>query len=83
MSASCKKKDALLQKHYDHMGQRQETSLARPGDTRWWSHHRTLIRIHQIWDSVILLLDSISHGGIDVEERGLTSGYMINIYGNL
>jgi hypothetical protein len=92
VSASCKKKDALLQKHHDHMvsllengeilpgrGQHQETSLARPGDTRWGSHHRTLIRIHQMWDSVISVLDSISHDGTDAEERGLASGYMINM----
>jgi hypothetical protein len=60
-------------------GQHQETSLARPGDTRWGSHHKTLIRIHQMWDSVISVLDSISHDGTDSEERGLASGYMINM----
>jgi hypothetical protein len=92
VSASFKKKDALLQKHHDHMvaqlesgdilpgrGQHQETSLARPGDTRWGSHHRTLIRIHLMWDSVIAVLYSISHDGTDSEERGLASGYMINM----
>ena len=60
-------------------GQHQETSLARPGDTRWGSNHRTLIWIHQMWDSVISVLDSISHDGTDAEERGLASGYMINM----
>ena len=92
MSASCKKKDALLQKHHDHLvsqlengeissgrGQHQETTLARPGATRWGSHHRTLIRIHQMWDSVIEVLFGISHDGTDAEERGLASGYMINM----
>ena len=58
-------------------GQHQETSLARPGDTRWGSHHKTLVRILQMWDSVISVLDSISHDGTDAEERGLASGYMI------
>jgi hypothetical protein len=90
VSGSCKKKDALLQKHHDHMvsllengeilpgrGQHQETSLARPGDTRWGSHHKTLIWIHQMWDSVILVLGSISHDGSDSEETGLALGYMI------
>jgi hypothetical protein len=60
-------------------GQHQETSLARPGDTHWGSHHKTLIRIHQMWDSVISVLDSITHGGTNSEERGLASGYMINM----
>ena len=92
MSASCKKKDALLQKHHDRLvtllengeissgrGQHQETSLVRPGDTRWGSHHRTLIRIHQMWDSVIGVLHSISLDVGDAEDRGLASGYMVNM----
>ena len=57
-------------------GQHQETSLARPADTRWGSHHRTLIRMHQMWDSVIGVLHGISLDGGDAEERGLASGYM-------
>ena len=90
MSASCKKKDALLQLHHDRLvaqlesgeissgrGQNQETSLARPGDTRWGSHHRTLIRIQQMWDSIVEVLESVSHDGTDAEEKGLASGYMI------
>uniref|UniRef100_A0ACD5Y9N1 Uncharacterized protein n=1 Tax=Avena sativa TaxID=4498 RepID=A0ACD5Y9N1_AVESA len=92
VSASCKKKDALLQKHHDHLvsmlkngeilpgrGQHQETSLSKLGDTRWVSYHRTLIWIHQIWDSVIEVLNSITHDGTDLEGRGLASGYMINM----
>jgi hypothetical protein len=48
VSASCKRKDQLLQGHHDKIveeldsgaifprrGKNQETSLARPGDTRW------------------------------------------------
>ena len=80
----------MLQLHHDRLvaqlesgeissgrGQNQETSLVRPGDTRWGSHHRTLIRIQQMWDSVIEVLSSISHDGTDAEEKGLASGYMI------
>ena len=90
MSASCRKNDALLQLQHDRLvaqlesgeissgrGQNQETSLARPGDTRWGSHHRTLIRIQQMWDSIVEVLESVSHDGTDAEERGLASGYMI------
>jgi hypothetical protein len=32
-----------------------------------------------MWDSVIEVMHSISHDGIDAEERGLASGYMINM----
>ncbi|KAI5672800.1 hypothetical protein M9H77_13164 [Catharanthus roseus] len=47
VGASCKRKDALLQKYHDHLVKRlengeivtrnskKETSLASPGDTRW------------------------------------------------
>jgi hypothetical protein len=60
-------------------GQHQETSLTRLGDTCWGSHHRILIQIHLTWDSVISMLDSISHDDTDADERCLTSGYMFNM----
>ena len=34
----------------------QETSLVRPGDTRWGSHYTTLSRIESMWDAVIEVL---------------------------
>ena len=57
-------------------GKHQETTLARPGDTRWGSHHRTLIRLYQMWDSVIQVLHAISHDGEDADDRGKASGLM-------
>ena len=55
-SASCKRRDALVESHHNNIlrqldsleiesstGKHQQTSLARPGDTRWGSHHITLI----------------------------------------
>ena len=57
-SSSCRRKDLLLDKHRRNLlaklesgemstgrGKHQETSLARPGDTRWGSHYKTLLRI--------------------------------------
>jgi hypothetical protein len=44
-------------------GLNQETSLARPGDTRWGSHHTCLIRLHQMWDSVIEMLQIVHEDG--------------------
>jgi hypothetical protein len=82
----------LLQKHHDKLvaqlengdivsgsGQHQETSLARPGDTRWGSHHRTLIHLHQMWDSVVEVLGCIVEDGTDTDDRGVASGYLINM----
>jgi len=71
-SASCKRKDLLLDNHRTQLlgrlesgeissgrGQHQETSLARPGDTRWGSHYKTLLRIKTMWDSIIEVLSVI------------------------
>lgn len=71
-SASCKRRDALIESYHQNIldrlengqactgrGLNQETILARPGDTRWGSHHTTLIRLSQMWDSVIEVLRMI------------------------
>jgi hypothetical protein len=67
--SSCKRKDMLLDKQKEVLlakieggevptgrGKNQETSLVRPGDTRWGSHYRTLSRIESMWDAVIEVL---------------------------
>jgi hypothetical protein len=41
-------------------GKNQQTSLARPGDTRWGSHYTTLARIESMWEAAIEVL-SIVH----------------------
>ena len=71
-SASCKRKDLLLNRHRLNLlsklergeissgrGKQQETSLSRPGDTRWGSHYKTLLRIESMWDSVIEVLEIV------------------------
>jgi hypothetical protein len=71
-SASCKRKDVLLENHRKILldklesgeissgrGQHQETSLARPRDTRWCSHYKTLLRIETLWDPIIEVLSVI------------------------
>jgi hypothetical protein len=58
VGASSKRKDQLLQDHHDKLveqletgeifpgrGKNQATSLARPGDTSWGTHHKTLVRL--------------------------------------
>ena len=44
-------------------GLNQETILARPWDTRWGSHHVTLVRLSQMWDSVIKVLQIVHEDG--------------------
>jgi hypothetical protein len=59
--ASCKRKDLLLDNHQLNLfaklesgqinsekGKQQETSLVRPGDTRWGSHYKSLLRIESM-----------------------------------
>ncbi|XP_040256151.1 uncharacterized protein [Aegilops tauschii subsp. strangulata] len=68
-TSSCKRKDKLLDKQKQVLldkirggemptgrGKNQETSLVRPGDTRWGSHYTTLSRIESMWDAVIEVL---------------------------
>ena len=87
VSASCKRKDQLLQSHHDKLveqldsgtifsgrGKNQEISLARPGDTRWGTHHKTLARLMIMWSSVLEVLENISEDGTDGEKKTTASG---------
>jgi hypothetical protein len=85
ITTSCKRMDTLREKHRENTlrlletgeastgrGLNQETSLARPGDTRWGSHHTCLIRLHQMWDSVIEMLQIVHEDGrVPTQAAGL------------
>ncbi|CAH9118732.1 unnamed protein product [Cuscuta europaea] len=86
VGASCKRKDDLLQKHYEDLvariergevstgkGKNQEKSLARPGDTRWGSHYKTIIRVVDMWDAVIEVLEAIFDDGVDLKSKSTSS----------
>ncbi|CAN6195945.1 unnamed protein product [Urochloa humidicola] len=75
--ASCMRKDALLAKHHDVMLEKvdngtiltekclnQESSLARPGDTRWGSHLKTLLRILVMWEAIIDVLEIVKKDSV-------------------
>jgi hypothetical protein len=75
-SSSCKKMEVLLEESHKELldrlergetstgrGLNQPTNLARPGDTRWGSHHRTLIRLDGMWASVITVLSIVDANG--------------------
>lgn len=87
VGASCKRKDALRQKQHDHLveslekgesssgkGKHQEKTLTRPGDTRWGSHYKTIIRLLSLWNSVIEVLANINDDGSERKNRGTAVG---------
>jgi hypothetical protein len=72
---SCKRMDVLLDKHHKILvdklnhgeisfgrGQKQETTLARPRDTRWGSHYKTSLCIETLWESIIEVLGIVNQG---------------------
>ena len=77
VGASCMRKDVLLAKHHDVLlqkvengeistgrGLNQESSLARPGDTRWGSHLKTLLRIFQMWEAILEVLEIVKQDSV-------------------
>ena len=45
-------------------GLNQERSLVRPGDTRWGSHLKTLLRILVMWEAIIDVLEIVKKDSI-------------------
>ncbi|XP_039688060.1 zinc finger MYM-type protein 1-like [Medicago truncatula] len=75
-SASCKRRDALMEtQHKDILkklesgeistgrGLNQSSTLARAGNTRWGSHHTTLLRLDQMRSSVLVVLSMVHEDG--------------------
>ncbi|XP_039130910.1 zinc finger MYM-type protein 1-like [Dioscorea cayenensis subsp. rotundata] len=84
--ASCKRKDQLRQHHHDRLveqlekeeivsgrGKNQESSLARPGDTRWGSHYTTILRLISMWTSVLEVLQNVHDDGASNDNRGIAA----------
>ncbi|XP_042029988.1 uncharacterized protein LOC121776904 [Salvia splendens] len=87
--SSCKRADKLRQIEYERMvekiekgeitsgkGLNQETSLLRPGDTRWGSHYLTLIRLASMWPSIVIVLETVFEDGVDQETSGKSKGLL-------
>ncbi|XP_065876224.1 uncharacterized protein [Euphorbia lathyris] len=83
VGASCKRKDSLLKLHHEKVVNKiqnheistgkcknQEINLARPKDTRWGSHYKTLVRLFDMWDSIEEVLRNIHVDGYDGKNRG-------------
>lgn len=88
VNASCKRHDQLAQEHHDNLvhslemgeifsgrGKNQATNLARPGNTRWGSHHKILCRLHYMWKAVLEVLENICQNGSS-SQRTTASGLL-------
>jgi hypothetical protein len=79
--------DELRQRQHENMVERlenddistgrglnQETSLARPGATRWGSHYKTIVRLLSMWSSVVEVLQNIYEDGQESKSKGIVVG---------
>ncbi|KAL6517883.1 hypothetical protein OROMI_033584 [Orobanche minor] len=84
VGVSCKRMDELRETQHKNIverlekggtctgrGKNQETSLARPGATRWGSHYKTILRLLAMWSSVIEVLHNIYEDGHDSKSKGI------------
>ncbi|KAL6520369.1 hypothetical protein OROMI_032549 [Orobanche minor] len=87
IGVSCKRMDELRETQHKNIverlekggtctgrGKNQETSLARPGATRWGSHYKTILRLLAMWSSVIEVLHNIYEDGHDSKSKGIVVG---------
>ncbi|XP_057791300.1 uncharacterized protein LOC131008436 [Salvia miltiorrhiza] len=87
--ASCKRKDQLRMLEHERLvkelndevrmtgrGLNQETSLARPGDTRWGSHYFTLLCLCAMWPSVEKVLENTRDDTTSSEVRSTARGLL-------
>ncbi|KAH7651536.1 P-loop containing nucleoside triphosphate hydrolase protein [Dioscorea alata] len=87
VGASCKRKDALRQSQHENTitriekgvistgrGCNQQTSLARPGDTRWGSHYYTILRLQMMWPAVMDVVGNVHDDGTNPDQQGVALG---------
>jgi hypothetical protein len=61
------------------IGKNQQTNLARPGDTRWGSHHKTLCRLVHMWKSFLFVLENLSDNATSATQKTKASGLLEKI----
>ncbi|PIN22669.1 hypothetical protein CDL12_04614 [Handroanthus impetiginosus] len=89
VGASCKRRDILQHKQLEKVskalsngeistgqGLNQEVTLKRPSDTRWGSHYGTLLRLLDMFSSVMELLEIIMEDGVNSEQRAEASSLL-------
>jgi hypothetical protein len=60
-------------------GKHQETSFARPDDTRWGSHHTTLVHLYTIWELVLKVLENVSDDATNSTQKTKAAGLIEKI----
>ncbi|KAF8105848.1 hypothetical protein N665_0153s0009 [Sinapis alba] len=61
-------------------GLNQESSLQRPGRTRWGSHYKTLLQLVEMFSSVDEMLVYVKDEGADLTQRSQANGLLKYIY---
>ena len=89
VGASCKRQDVVKEKYREEVkkgissgeistgkGKNQERSLPRPSNTRWGSHHKTLVRLVELFSIVIEVLEYIQNEGYDDPKKRQAYGLL-------
>ena len=90
VGASCKRKDMIRQSHQEKVkqaisndeidtgtGLNQEVTLQRAGETRWGSHYKTLLRLVELFSSVVEVLEYVESDGKDDLKRRQAHGLLV------
>ena len=93
VGASCKRKDMVREDHLKRIEERtkkgemktgkglnQEVSFQRPGKTRWGSHYKTLLRLVDLFPSIITVLEYVEKDGSDAIKRRQANGLLNYFY---
>ncbi|CAM8986703.1 unnamed protein product [Rhodiola kirilowii] len=89
VGASCKRRDMIRDKYQEQLkeaigncdirigsGLNQELTLQRPGNTRWGSHYKTLLRLVELFPIVLKVLEYIEEDGSDSMKRCQANGLL-------
>uniref|UniRef100_A0A0D3E7B5 TTF-type domain-containing protein n=1 Tax=Brassica oleracea var. oleracea TaxID=109376 RepID=A0A0D3E7B5_BRAOL len=93
VGASCKRKDMVREDHLKRIEERtkkgemktgkglnQEVTFQRPGKTRWGSHYKTLLRLVDLFPSIITVLEYVEKDGSDAIKRRQANGLLNYFY---
>uniref|UniRef100_A0A0D3C1Q1 TTF-type domain-containing protein n=1 Tax=Brassica oleracea var. oleracea TaxID=109376 RepID=A0A0D3C1Q1_BRAOL len=90
---SCKRKYMVREDHLKKIEERtkkgemktgkglnQEVTFQRPGKTRWGSHYKTLLRLVDLFPSIITVLEYVEKDGSDAIKRRQANGLLNYFY---
>ncbi|EOA14461.1 hypothetical protein CARUB_v10027670mg [Capsella rubella] len=93
VGGSCKRKEMLRESYREEIekaisdgelntekGLNQEISLKRPANTRWNSHYMTLLRLVELFSSIIKVLKYVHNEGVEDSKRRQAHGLLNYFY---